>query len=296
MKGQKDSVILHLKGGLGNQMFQYAAGRDLSLRLGVPLWLELGGLENTNRSYRLGEYAVAANIVDTRTARRWIGADWKLPLIYKVVQKLRPYYRRAIFRPATFAFDANIRRVRPPVMLDGYFQSPRYFEDHWNQIAAELTLSQPLPDSTQRMRDQICTCENAVGVHIRRGDYVTDPEVQQFHGICGLDYYMRGMEKIAAMTVAPTFFVFSDCLDWAKNLLPAVYSMVFVDCHRAESDYLDLFLLSQCTHFVLANSSFSWWGAWMAQRRGKVVAPGRWFLAPHLQTHDLILNDWVRLE
>jgi len=296
MKSDQGGIILHLKGGLGNQLFQYAAGRDLSLRLGVPLWLELSGLENTNRNYRLGEYAVAANIVETQTALRWIGSDWKQPLIFKAMQKLRPYYRRAFFRPATFAFDVNIRRVRPPVMLDGYFQSPRYFEDHWHQIATELTLSKPLPDSTERMRNHICACENAVGVHIRRGDYVTDPQVQQFHGICGLDYYTRGIEKIAAMTMEPTFFVFSDDLDWAKKNLITSYPLVFVDSHGAESDYIDLYLLSQCAHFVLANSSFSWWGAWMAQRRGKVVAPGRWFLAPHLQTHDLILNDWMKLE
>lgn len=143
---------------------------------------------------------------------------------------------------------------------------------------------------------EMISAAQAVSIHVRRGDYAQDRITQQVHGLCGLDYYDRAAQYIAAHVAAPHFFIFSDDMPWVKENLKLSFPVTFVDHNNESSDYNDLLLMSLCDHHIIANSSFSWWGAWLSDSAEKIViAPQMWFANSNADTKDLLPDSWVRL-
>jgi hypothetical protein len=291
-------VIVKLLGGLGNQMFQYATGRAVASRLGAELLLDVSAFEHYGlRRYELAAFAIEGRVATSADLARAEGnAAWPawLGRLRKVVGLARP---AALYKEAAFTYDGNILRVRAPAHLDGYWQSERYFLDVAEKLRKEFTLTQPVDEANRQILDQIRAplCQ-AVSLHIRRGDYVSNAHTAQFHGVCSLDYYRSAVDYLATRVSKPHFFVFSDDPDWVSNNLSLAHPMTVVEANGADRGALDMMLMMSCRHHVIANSSFSWWGAWLNPHEDKIViAPKRWFGGAALDTRDLIPSSWIRL-
>ena len=276
-----------LRGRLGNWLFQYAAGRRLATLRGTDLCLDL-----SNR----------------RTLRDWKGAQAADQLSCFPLQATlsggAPVYgrlRRALglgghFREGAWGFDPALLDLPDGSRLFGYFQSERYFADMAPQIREELTPRLQAADPpARRLADAMAAIES-VAVHVRRGDYLKLPS----HNVCTATYYVRAVKAVRDRVANPRFFVFSDDIAWCRANL-GIDGAEFVDLHGAAGQpVLDLWLMSRCRHQIIANSTFSWWGAWLNSNPDKMVAaPSRWFReeamnAPALR--DTVPASWQRVE
>jgi hypothetical protein len=199
-------------------------------------------------------------------------------------------------RERQFSFDPRILDAADGSYLEGYFQSERYFVEIADVIRADLTLP-PLSDARNRATLQAIEAAQSVSLHIRRGDYVTHARTNQQFGTCSPDYYARAADHIAqAVGAAPTFFVFSDDPSWTVANLRLPYPVHFITHNGARRAHEDLRLMSRCRHHIIANSSFSWWGAWLNPSATKVVvAPAVWFAGGGIDESTLVPERWVRL-
>jgi hypothetical protein len=291
-------VMVLLQGGLGNQLFQYATGRAVAARHKVPLLLDLGALEkDPRRSYRLGHYNVCAAIASPEQVAERIGYDRKKSKLHPlrwIGRAARPLKGHIIYA-RQFQFDARVMNAPANAYLAGYWSSARYFEGIAPLLRKELTVREEPDEFNAALAGQIRECE-AVSVHVRRTDYVTDLGTNRHHGALGREYYAAAVEYLTARVAEPHFFVFSDDTAWTRANLAFSHPATFVEHNGAARDYEDLRLMALCGHHILANSSFSWWGAWLGTRREPVVvAPKRWFADGKHDTRDLYLPGWTRL-
>lgn len=297
-------VTVILKGGLGNQLFQYAMGRALSLRLGVPLSLDLSwfkeiqttdGQTTTIRQYALVPYGLN---VSTHDAVRYNGRLASLLLrLSKKVKNCIPacLVTDGVYQERSFGFDSKIYSMEPPISLDGYWQSHLYFDGIAEVLRQDLGQPQGLSEKTQAFVKQINSTDS-IAVHIRRGDYLSNQKASATHGVCSVEYYKKGLEAVSIGLSHPHCFVFSDEPEWARNNLHFAMPTTVVDINGPEAAHEDLWLMSACDRFVIANSSLSWWAAWLSHSVKKVVvAPRQWFANGAIDTRDLIPSDWVRL-
>jgi hypothetical protein len=296
-------VVARLFGGLGNQMFQYATARALALRRGAALKLDITAFteigSHTERQYELDFLQIQASTADDADLGQF-GRVRKTKVLWldRVLRRLR--IDRSIgawpmYRERHFQFDPAVPELRAPVYLDGYWQSERYFSDIAALLRQEFSAKAPLDPQNAAFERRI-DAVNAVSLHVRRGDYVANPGASRVHGICQLDYYQRALDHISLHAEAPHLFVFSDDQQWTRANLGLAAAMTFVDVNPQDRGYRDMSLMARCRHHIIANSSFSWWGAWLNPSREKiVVAPERWFSDTRNDTRDLIPPSWVRL-
>jgi hypothetical protein len=290
-------IIIRLKGGLGNQLFQYAAGFRLASIRNTELKLYFSEFDNPNyrtpRSYELGVFEVTAERAvahDKASISSSVG-----PLILRWLPgRFRSRSSTAAIE-RHFQFDPAVLSLPGDVIMDGYWQSERYFADVTDLVREEFTFKQPAMGRNAEMAAEIAGC-NAVSLHVRRGDYATDSVVMATHGVCPLDYYYRAVDYVVERVSNPVFFVFSDDPDWVREHLELRGSVEVVDHNGSDACSEDLRLMSRCAHHIIANSTFSWWGARLNSSPGKiVVAPSRWFADDSLNTSDLLPASWVKL-
>ena len=291
-----NSIIVRLAGGLGNQLYQYAMGRSLSLRTDRPLLLETRNTSrDPDRNYELSVFNIKEQHVDSlnRWCTRWAASNstGKLfrtlcPLAwnYKIVHD-----KEAGFDPSVFNLEMGM------IVLEGYWQSFKYFEPYQDIIRTELTFKRAPTVHDARMIDDIESVQS-VAVHVRRGDYVTNPNINAYHGTCTPEYYQKANNYIDRNVNKPHFFVFTDDPEWVKERLTFPGPTKIVDHNLGKADYEDFRLMTHCKHFVIANSSFSWWGAWLARYPDKtVIAPMNWFKVDNFPPEDRIPREWIRL-
>lgn len=296
-------IIVKLAGGLGNQMFQYAAARRLALANGDDLKLDTGWFRNaaaadTPRTYELGVFNLPQVFAARAEARRLRGMDISgFPRVAKRFLAWAGYHGgRNYFREKHFRFDPEVMTLRGDVYLDGYWQSERYFSDVAETIKGDFSIATPPDEANMRLLDEIQGCHAPVAMHVRRGDYVANKNAAAVHGVAPLSYYAAAMTALAKRVAAPRFFVFSDDPDWTRKNLISDMPMTFVTHNDPIKGYEDLRLMSACSHHIIANSSFSWWGAWLCPNHDKVViAPQQWFRDDSINTTDLIPREWLRL-
>ena len=294
-------VVTRLIGGLGNQMFQYAAGLGLALRHGVELKLDVSGFAAyPKRRYELGSYPIRgtpaseAELASFGSRRPKVESRW-LARARRLIRIDGKPGSSPIYRERHFHFDARVRDLNPTVYLDGYWQSEKYFADLIGLLRQEFTPLAPLEPENAAMADRI-DAVNAVSLHVRRGDYVNEPDISRFHGICSADYYQSAVKYIAGRAGDIHLFVFSDDQDWVRDNLHFAPPTTVVAANPPDRGFRDMQLMARCRHHIIANSSFSWWGAWLNPSPAKiVVAPKRWFAASTNDTRDLLPEAWVRL-
>lgn len=296
-------IVVKLKGGLGNQMFQYAAARRLAMRHGTELMLDLSWLSNspvdaTPRSFELGNFNITAKFAETvhvsgqTVSLKPFGKNWFSQLLVKHPPQESTL---KVLHESHFQFDVALLAAPDHVCLDGYWQSERYFLDEADAIRQDFTLKRKLDERNGLFAEAINKVQ-AVSVHVRRGDYVNNPSVSSFHGTCSTAYYRTAMEMVGQQFPNPHFFVFSDDIQWCREHINSSHQMTFVDSNNLENACMDLQLMSLCRHHVIANSSFSWWGAWLNPRPDKlVIAPMRWFNDSMIDTSDLTPASWLRI-
>jgi hypothetical protein len=291
-------IIVKLKGGLGNQLFQYAVGRHLAEIHKTVLKIDLSLFETYKEHiYSLSPFNIQENVALKKEVAVLIIQKQKYleRVIKRILSKsqklnLAPNY----IKEKDFQFDAHILDMPDDIYLDGYWQSEKYFSDIASIIHKEFSVKSPQIGKDKDLAEQIGLC-NSISLHIRRGSYL-QPPYNSFHGLCSLDYYYHGVDYLANKVQNPHFFVFSDDPDWVSKNLMLNYPMTFVNHNSAERDYEDFRLMTQCKHHLIANSTFSWWAAWLCSNPDKiVVAPKKWFKDPNIKTNDLIPPSWYRI-
>jgi len=289
-------IITKLIGGLGNQMFQYAAGRRAAYVNNTSLKLDIAGYENqvgiTPRKYMLHIFNIEENFASINE----INKSKQNTFIQKILKKIYPVFINKLYiREKGHNFDPDILNVNDNAYLDGYWASEKYFEDIEDIIHKEFTFKNKPDEINKAVIDKMTHCDS-VSIHIRRGDYVNDKKTNQYHGICNLNHYYQSVEYITNKIKSPHFFIFSDDINWAKQNLHLKFPYVFVDHNIGKKDYEDMRLMSECKHNIIANSSFSWWGAWLNQNPNKIViAPKKWFNDKSINTKDLIPDLWIKI-
>jgi len=278
-------------------MFQYAAGRALAERLGVPLKVELFEFEtNPLRRFELDKFNICAEIATPEeTANIIIGPSRFQRNYSRLAISLGLGFNKIAFKEIKYSYDATFAKIRQPMFLNGYWQSEKYFKSAEDKLRNELCLLVKPDEANQKILDGIVQCP-AVSLHIRRGDYITNPSAALVHGVCSLDYYHSAIRHITAHVENPYFFVFSDDPQWVKDNLKTNYPVKIVEANGPDRGPEDMRLMKLCRHHIIANSSFSWWAAWLNDRLDKiVVAPRVWFLDKKIDTKDLIPEQWHRI-
>jgi hypothetical protein len=291
-------IITQIIGGLGNQMFQYAAGRLLSLRNDTVLALDISGFENygLHQGFELQRvFSPPLEIASKADIRRVLG--WQYPAIIRRIVSRRPFApfcrNRFVVEPY-FHYWPGINSLTKDCYLSGYWQSEKYFADVAPQIRSDFTFQLPMKNQNAELSKQV-NHVNSVSLHVRRGDYSSNPKTTAIHGLCSLDYYRAAIRHVSDRVEKPYFFIFSDDIGWVKDNLKMNFPCQYVDHNQGADSYNDMRLMSMCRHHIIANSSFSWWGAWLNSRAEKiVVAPKRWF-ANEKNIDDLLPQGWVTL-
>lgn len=291
-------IISHIIGGLGNQMFQYAVGRALSLERGQPLRLDVSGFAGygLHQGFELQRvFGCLADIATKSEVRGILG--WQFSSgIRRIVARpgLAVIRRDGFVVEPYFHYWPEIKNVPQDCYLDGYWQSEKYFQDVTSVIRSDFTFKAPLANRNVELAEQIGQV-NTVSLHVRRGDYAKNPKTNATHGLCSLEYYRAAIQYVAVRVEQPYFFIFSDDIAWVKDHFKMDLPCQYVnDNHGAES-YNDMRLMSLCQHHIIANSSFSWWGAWLNPSPEKiVVAPKKWF-ANDNNVEELFPQGWVTL-
>lgn len=291
-------VIIRLLGGLGNQLFQFALGRYLALRKRVPLMVDLAWFEKQDlRKFELDKFNLKFEIASDNEvySTRYLINNRLLRKVFTIIQGHLPYYRRRYIKEQQFGiYDSNILLCPRNCYLSGYWQSEKYFAEISSLLRQEFTPKFML-SAVYKYWQQRVSEDNSVSIHIRRGDYVNNSRTNDVHGVCSLEYYLRAIKLMHSKVQAPTFFVFSDDLDWAKRNLSNCANLEYVKVDSANRDQEELLLMSACSHHIIANSSYSWWGAWLGEKeKSIVIAPDRWFSTKPFP-QDTIPNRWIKL-
>lgn len=291
-------IIVKLIGGLGNQMFQYALGKKMALLNDDKLLLDCSFFEevgsHTPREFELDVFNVAekrATEADLSLFRK-VNRGRLKSAFSKLFPTQSSYH---IIKEQGHHFQPTVLDARGDVMLVGYWQSEKYFADIRPDLQKAFQFCKDLSAINLKVLEQISACE-AVSIHIRRGDYVSNTSANSFHGLCDLDYYHRAIALMHGKKSEISFFIFSDDIEWAKENLVLNSPAYFIDHNTGKSSFEDLRLMSLCKHNIIANSSFSWWGAWLNPNQDKIViGPRMWFLDPSINTQDVLPESWIKL-
>lgn len=289
----ENQAIVKFNGGLGNQMFQWAFGYALSKKNKCQLLFDMSFFEKKYaRPFELDIFSLNTPKVEDFLTKL------KLKIIWKLRKKLngKNFLGLNFYSEPHFHHSEDLLKIQPPSYIEGFFQSEKYFAEFADEIRENFKFKNP-PDKKNIELIEKINETNSISLHIRRGDYVQKKRYQNLYATCTLDYYKRGVEYIAQSVKNPTLFVFSDDIQWVKENLNLPYESVYVSHNTGDKSYEDMRLMSKCKHNIIANSSFSWWGAWLNNYSGKIViAPQKWFNDDTINQDDVIPEDWTKLK
>jgi hypothetical protein len=292
----KKMVVCAVLGGLGNQMFQYAAAKRLALIHSAELCLDLRGFERypLHNGYELGHvFGVEARAPTSKQLRTDLGV-FTTPVALRVLKRselsvLRP--KELVIEP-TFQYWDGLQKLSPSFYMLGYWQSEKYFSDVAASIRETFRFRNPLSKLNSDILEEMRGC-NSVAIHVRRGDYISHKKTRQIMNLCSMDYYKEAIDLIGASVQTPTFYIFSDDPEWASQNFTFLERKTVVSHNKSKDGYVDMQLMSCCKHQIIANSTFSWWGAWLNEySEKKVIAPVGWFAGRGTPT-DLYPASWL---
>lgn len=299
----KQKVIIRFTGGLGNQMFQYALAKIISAKSNSEILLDKTFFQltekrvgHTPRKFELKIFGV----IDKEAELEDLNKFNYLKYFEKIKRGLNLNYP-SIFIEKSFAYDPSINSIKPPVYLRGYFQSYKYLNNNRKLITQTFSFPFAKLDTYYQkiFNDIVSSNEESLAIHVRRGDYVDDTKTNEFHGFCGLEYYLNAISKILSYRKISTVYFFSDDISWVKDKFDFLeISKYYVSNNEIDNGWMDLFLMTKCNHNIISNSSFSWWGAWLNENAEQIViAPRVWFAKKEKDdlTNNLIPPNWLRL-
>lgn len=272
--------IIHFYGGLGNQMFQYAFYLSLHCKYKLSIYLfDIQGSLSCHNGFELPFIF--------KNCHR--GNSW----LYKFTSNKIPFilanhllYEQA---DALQYFPEVYDFIGFSVSYKGFWQTERYFQNIEKRVRKAFVFNEGLLNTKNHELSKQMQAVNSVSLHVRRGDYL----YESFRQTCDIEYYQRAINYINSHVKEPVYYVFSDDIEWCKSNLPAI-NTTFIDWNNGSSNWQDMFLMSQCKHNIVANSSFSWWGAWLNAFVNKIViAPQVWFVGNY--NEDIVPKEWIRL-
>ena len=297
-------ILSRLWGGLGNQMFQYALAKNLSiLNNNIPIKLDTTYFD-TSFSYRpfeLNKFNIKAEIANIKEVFKFDNGIIP-PKLGRLIEKI-PYIRVKDFirRPFSYVyteksikFNPEVLNLKAPIYLKGYWNSYKYFNNIRKELLDDFSFKADLNENNKKIADQILLSENSVSLHVRRGDYLTSKETLAIFCSPYADgYYNRAIEHIESKVNNPEFFLFSDEPEWVKENLKIKHKTTVVDINKGDNSYWDMKLMSLCKHNIIANSTFSWCGAWLNENPDKIViAPKAWSYDKAFSHEDMIPEEW----
>lgn len=291
-------IVVKLMGGLGNQMFQHAAGRSLAKKNDSKLfmdlsWFKMAANVDTPRTYELGCYQLPEKFIK--------------PNKYTLIEKYEPSLKSRVYRLTKglaqpyvmhylekgHQFNKDFFDQGSNTYLEGFWQSEKYFKDIRNELLEDFSYKKEPSEKNKQYISDI-NASNSIALHIRRGDYAANKSTKAFHGLVGLEYYNEAVSRLSKQIEDPTFFIFSDEPEWCQKNLKLNYPSVYVNHNKDGAE--DMRLMRHCKNNIIANSSFSWWGAWLNNNPDKIViAPKQWFADGSINTSDVIPREWIKL-
>jgi hypothetical protein len=280
-------IEVNLKGGLGNQMFEYATARHLGIKYKKNLVLNTEYFLNIPkgdipRNYQLDIF----HIDKTAKIKETINPLFKL--IQKIVLKV---FNKFFGEKIQIDFANILLKLNLPVYLNGYFQSEKYFKDSRDILLKEFTLTKEIGQEAKRLKD-ILEKSEGVCLNVRRGDYLR-PDYIKIFGVLNMEYYQKALKYIKDKVKNPLVCVFSDDPEWVKKEFK-IDNVIFAGTDILK-DYEQMYLMSLCKHNIIANSSFAWWGAWLNQNPNKIViAPKQWATNKTADELDILPKTWIQ--
>ena len=283
-------IIVKIIGGLGNQMFQYAYAKSLQTK-GYTVYLDLSAFE----TYTLhGGYGLNYFFVNLQTASKEMVAEFKRNLWLSKIKNKLNIRSSKIVKEKKLSFSSFLYNPGDDKYISGYFQTERYFQSIRNILLETFCFHQPLSQYTLDIKKTILETKSTCSLHVRRGDYLSSNNIK-IHGVCELDYYKQAIEIMNLSIANPVYFVFSDDITWVKQNIQ-ISNAIYIENPNKVLPHEDLYLMSICQNHIIANSSFSWWGAWLNQNDNKkVIAPKTWFLDKKRQNKDILPNHWLAI-
>lgn len=286
-------IIVKIVGGLGNQMFQYAYASALKLK-GFDVKIDISAFDTykLHGGYQLDKYTIDLDVSIKDENDKFYSDSF----LSKVLKKLRIDFSKKI-KEKTLLFDEKLLKIKANSYIDGYFQSELYFHDIREVIINQFKIKKHISEYTRKTEKQIIEENISVSLHIRRGDYVSDKNANVVHGTCDLEYYEKAMSIMNDKYKVIRYFIFSDDIAWVKENLQ-IKNAVYIDSKEKRIPHEDIYLMSLCSHNIIANSSFSWWGAWLNQNDDKIViAPKRWFSDEKMyeQSKNIVCEGWIKI-
>jgi hypothetical protein len=294
-------------GGLGNQMFQYALAISMDAN-GIPTKISVNDFL-LNRHYQGFELVKAFNVplpifdrmkASIMTKVRPLFVDTNPGFVKNTLSRLLLKGNNVFQEKMEYHYDEEVLRQSSSFLI-GTWQSPRYFESQQQLIREVFNFNKPHDDINMQMSGEIAN-SNAIAVHVRRGFYLEPTLTRSRMVIDSSDYYYKAFDVISEQVDNPVFYVFSDDIEWAKRNLRG-RKFVFVSHNKGANSYLDMYLMSLCKHFIIANSAFSWWPAWLSSYENKIVVlPKPWIretdcpsIYPTNWLAVSVLNDQMQL-
>jgi hypothetical protein len=242
------------------------------------------------RHFRLNAFRIHGTVAERPAPKSRIenAIATRIAKVRDRLDRQRPWYLRNVVVQPHFHFAPDFFKAGPNAVIEGYWQSPKYFEGEEERIRADFQFKEPGPGSLELIEKM--SRPDSVGVHVRRGDYVSNPVYAARYRVMGCSYYANAFEKIKQELGATKLFVFSDDLPWCAHNLTQIADVELVD---GGSDLGDFRLMSMCAHHVISNSTFAWWAAWLATTPNhQVVAPAEWYFMKDYDLRDLFPADW----
>ena len=292
-------IIVNLNGGLGNQMFQYALGRSLSIEKNTELLIHTqeAQSDDTHNGFELARvFGVKAKVACDKDLSKVLGVRSSAWLMKKLrSRKLGSLRGNHYIVEPHFNYYGEVFNAPCNSFIRGFWQSEQYFLNVRETILQEFVFENEMSNNNLNAAE-IIKQHISISIHVRRGNYVSNPKVSKVHGVMPIEYYKKAIAHINNEVQNAFFILFSDDSDWvknhlAKNLLPND-NYIVIDHNKGDGSYNDMRLMSLCSHNIIANSSFSWWGAWLNQHKEKIViAPENWF-STNKNTKDLYPKSW----
>ncbi len=288
-------IIVRLSGGLGNQMFQYATGRSIAINQGCELYIDPSFFDKSVlRRFSLNNMNIKVKYA-SKTELDFFKPNYLQSLLRKIGLAQSAEY--IIDREEGYNEGLKSLKNSKHYYFEGCWQSYKYFEEFREYLLEDFVPIHEPSDHDKKVLGFI-NAHNTCSLHVRRGDYVSNTKTNTVHGTCGVEYYHRAIEMLLSKYQDLKFVVFSDDIVWAKENLILNDQALFVDHNNSDTAHLDLMLMSSCNHNIIANSTFSWWGAWLNTNQNKVVCcPRNWFADEKFQIKavHLLPCEWTKL-
>ena len=303
---KKVHLTVYCQGGLGNQLFQFVIGYILAKKNKINLRINIERYNSYDRQFELNRFPEIYKLNITKIKNNNFFAKIYLYLCHKFfkILKISGIYKfinyfffldKQEFEKSPFIFNEDLlkKKIVKNVSITGFFQSEKYFINY-KRIVLKLFRFPKIKDKLVQKHLNLIKNKNSVAVHIRRGDYFNNLKVRSIHGILGEDYYKKSISYVKKKIKNPTFFIFSDDIELVKRTFfffnKEKYN--FID---TKSSIDDLHLMSNCKHFIIANSTFSWWGAWLSKNKYKIVCTPRRWVRAKISTPDIIPENWIKI-